>query len=205
LAFPIAKMSISTRLLFQPAFPRYDNLRLKKGKLRHRLEILGQVNNPRGSKRRIVFIEERRVEKSSSAAARKCSHCRQVGHNSRTCQEYLDTSVPWRIIRTDKRDSSRSEDSYCSRCNNAGVVNCVFCERSCTSFPRDSIGTSNSEKPTSFDAFKERQLKTSIYLANFGKLSKMTYKLDGKTKVEVCVKCSGTSLMVCPRCQGEPL
>ncbi|KAK4523318.1 hypothetical protein GAYE_PCTG50G1212 [Galdieria yellowstonensis] len=166
-------MSISTRLLFQPAFPRYDDLRLKKGKLRHRLEILGQVNNPRGSKRRVVFIEDRRVEKSSSAAARKCSHCRQVGHNSRTCQEYLDTSVPWRIVRTDKRDSGRAEDIYCSRCNNAGVVNCVFCERSCTSFPRDSVGNNNSEKPTSFDAFKERQLKTIGWQDQSGSMREM--------------------------------
>ncbi|GJQ09597.1 hypothetical protein GpartN1_g1388.t1 [Galdieria partita] len=202
-------MAITT--LFLSSFTQSDNYTsFKRNKLLRSIQIHGQVTKPGGSKRRVVFIEDPTKVQEDKATARKCSYCRQVGHNSRTCPDTLETSIFWTTNKVSQstRDSNSFGEVSCQRCNNAGVVTCLFCEQdfdeSLSRNDSKSLKIMKTEKSSRMDSFEERQLNTSTYLANLGRLSRMTYRLDGKTKVEVCIKCSGTTLMVCPRCRGEP-
>ncbi|GJD12089.1 hypothetical protein Gasu2_62020 [Galdieria sulphuraria] len=205
-------MAITTSL-FVSSFTRHDNsTSFKRNQLRLSLKIYGQVNKKGGSKRRVIFVEDTNKLLADKSIARKCSHCRQVGHNSRTCQDAFVTTVFWTtsIDSQSTRDRSSFGNVVCQRCKIMQESSTVFfCEQNVDSIvsrnESKNLEIIETEKSSRLDSFKEKQLKTSAYLANIGRLSRMTYKLDGKTKVEVCVKCSGTTLMVCPRCRGEPM
>lgn len=196
--------------LFLAPFTRTENSNggYKRNRIRRYFEICGKVSNSQGSKRRLIIIEKPNKALNEKLTTRKCSQCRQQGHNSRTCKETYEVNTLWKNPHSENSREDRLNsfgDTVCERCNDAGVVSCVFCEQN---FARNkdtnAFETTQVDTPGRLDSFKERQLKTTTYLANLGRLSKMTYRLDGKTKVEVCVKCSGTTLMVCPRCRGEP-
>lgn len=81
-------------------------------------------------------------------------------------------------------DRKRIEKTLCPRCRGSGVIPCPLC--SC--YDAKSIGTCENHTATS--AFE---------LTNFSKL-KFIYK--GRNMRQVCTKCGGSALMVCPDCFG---
>eukprot|EP00871_Galdieria_phlegrea_P004980 jgi/Galph1/5483/GphlegSOOS_G4139.1 len=155
----------------------------------------------KGSRKRVVFLDGRR-ESQSEKERRKCSYCREYGHNSRTCGVVSPvSSIPirsTRAVRWKRTFSQHGPGSVCKRCNNAGFVSCIFCNQD------ESLEGVECSKNLSQTVERQIRKEKDMRLTDLGKLSRMKYQLHGKTKTEVCVKCSGTTFMVCPSCRGEP-
>ncbi|GJQ13051.1 hypothetical protein GpartN1_g4842.t1 [Galdieria partita] len=81
-------------------------------------------------------------------------------------------------------DFKSVERTLCPRCRGSGVIPCSLC---------------NCYDSRSRQLFDEQAVASTFELANFSKL-KFIYK--GKNLRQVCTKCGGSALMVCPDCFG---
>mmetsp|Transcript_9920 Transcript_9920/g.20850 ORF Transcript_9920/g.20850 Transcript_9920/m.20850 type:complete len:312 (+) Transcript_9920:40-975(+) len=117
-------------------------------------------------------------------AGRRCSRCGMLGHNSRSCKmEYFTTP---------KLASARrlqNNANPCARCGGAGVVSCTVCDgcSRLTQVAASAQNASNMPAPPT---------------AEIMSLSHLSYVYNGEGRSEICFKCGGSSLIVCPRCRG---
>jgi len=124
--------------------------------------------------RQVLSNPSRQALETKTKITRRCSFCGELGHNSRTCNN--------------NHIRDRQHIEKCPRCRGSGVIPCPLCT---SNHCYDQISNSSCE---------EHVLAASTFeLANFSKL-KFVYK--GKSRRQVCTKCGGSALTVCPDCFG---
>uniref|UniRef100_A0A7S0ZL53 CCHC-type domain-containing protein n=1 Tax=Timspurckia oligopyrenoides TaxID=708627 RepID=A0A7S0ZL53_9RHOD len=112
---------------------------------------------------------------------RRCSRCGQSGHNSRSCQQiYFQTN-------SFDKHRARIESRSCVRCKGAGVVACGVCNGCDKLFTTVLKGTIGLPAPPTFEIMS---------------LSHLSYVYRGEGRSEICFRCAGSSLVVCPDCRG---